>query len=191
MQGNFFDGGKILWQQKLGKKQSAIKCMPTTAALCAVFIVVALIAAIVSEDKIKITLFFVSFGLGGVCTAAVFACMYFTSGGNQNFGVTEYFITATRAVVSFNRGKVEREINLKDVNSIKVSRYFGSKKYSTLTFETDGSGWQEASGRIRSTGKPVKLKFTAIENAEDALKIARVAVKQCKCNVTKFDTNVF
>ena len=59
MQGNFFDGGKILWQQKLGKKQSAIKCMPTTAALCAVFIVVALIAAIVSEDEIKITRFFV------------------------------------------------------------------------------------------------------------------------------------
>lgn len=191
MQGNFFDGGKVLWQQKLGKKQSAIKCLPTTAALFAVFLAVSMLAAFTADDKSKLSLFAISFGLGAGCTVIVFICMYFTSGGNRNFGVTEYFITATRAIISFNGGRQEREIYLKDVKSIKLTRYFGSKKYGTLTFITGGSSFEATqTGTLRS-GKTVKIKFTAIENSEDALKIARAAVKQCKCNVTKFDTNVF
>lgn len=192
MQGNFFDGGKVLWRQKLGKKQTAIRCLPTAAVLFAVFIVAAVLAAVISEDKNKVVLFALSFGLGAVCTAVLFACMYFTSGGSQSWGVTEYFITATRAIVSINGGKLEREINLKDVKSVKVTRFFGSKTYGTLTFITGGSGWEATSqGTLRSNGKPVKLKFSAIENAESALKIAEAAIKQCQSNVTQFDTNVF
>ncbi|MDE7329946.1 MAG: hypothetical protein K2N30_02455 [Clostridia bacterium] len=190
MQGNFFDEGKILWRQKLNKKQSAVKCIPTTAALFAVFIVISVLTAVTSKDN-KIPMFFIAFGLGIVCTSAAFGSMFYTSGGNEKSWKTEYFITATRAIISANGGRLEREINLKDVKSVKAKKFFGSKKYGTLIFSVRGGGGTVTdSNRIRYD-KPSVMKFAVVENVEEALKIAQTAVKQCQSNVTKFSTNVF